>query len=176
MIIFQFFDWFFTYLDLYIVSFRLKYYSWYFIDCFSRSGFFACLSFIYYYLPQRFSSLFILYTGRQIITYIIVMLFLNKEKINHCYDNFCLVYFFLLAVMFFEAKLLHFNLSVVLFWCMYGGLICCDKFWVWFSIIIQVWKKFRQYTMKLSHIINNICIRVYITICFWEEVFERDLW
>merc|ERR1712238_464805 len=45
---------------------------------------------------------------------------LNKEKINHCYDNFCLIYLFFLAVMVSEVYFLHLNLTVVLFLWMYG--------------------------------------------------------
>ena len=39
----QFIDWFFTFSDLYIVSFHLTIYSWYVIGCFTRSFYFVWL-------------------------------------------------------------------------------------------------------------------------------------
>ena len=56
----QFIDWFFICLDLYVVSFHLKYYSSYVIGCFTRSNYFEWLFFDFYPIS---SSLIWFFTG-----------------------------------------------------------------------------------------------------------------
>ena len=71
--------WYFTYLDLYVVSFYLDYCSWFVCGCFLISVLVVCLKSYYYFISRWLNDWFLTYMHLYVVTF----------NLNYCSEHVC---------------------------------------------------------------------------------------